>query len=164
MRAERSHHGNFLPFNFSAVGVGELWWEKQEQAESKTVHYEVLTVDLLQGNVGLSLQPPLRPSLASLSAVHISRLGRRRTSREPWRPCGLSAHLLPFAFYKTRLHRFKGAALLQYGAMPWMVVQYGFSSCKNLPGALVIRAAGMILIQVYPEGIIGRGGGSFPSK
>lgn len=62
MKAERSHHGNILPFNFRGMGVGELWWEKQEQAESKIVHYEVLTVDLLQGNVGLSLQPPLRHS------------------------------------------------------------------------------------------------------
>ena len=70
MRAERSHHGNILPFNFCGVEVGELWWEKQEQAESKIVHYEVLTVDLLQGNVGLSLQPPLSHSGFSFCPAH----------------------------------------------------------------------------------------------
>ena len=31
------------PLPYSGVGVGLLWWEKQEQTESKT---EVLTVDL----------------------------------------------------------------------------------------------------------------------
>lgn len=51
-------------------GVGELWWEKQEQAESKIVHYEVLTVDLLQGNVGLSLRPPFSHSGFSFCPTH----------------------------------------------------------------------------------------------
>lgn len=53
--------------------------KKQEQTESKTVCYGVLTVDLLQGNVGLSLN---QIHLASVSATHISHLVRRRTSRE----------------------------------------------------------------------------------
>lgn len=153
MRAERSHHGNILPFNFHGVGVGELWWEKQEQAESKTVHYEVLTVDLLQGNVGLSLQPPLSHAGCTFPTQAEGALLENCEGL-----AASSAHVLPYAFYQTRLDLFNGAALLQYGAKPWMAVQYGFSSCKNLPGALMIRTAGMILIQVYLEGISHRNG------
>lgn len=51
-------------------GWGSYGGKSRNKQSLKIVHYEVLTVDLLQGKVGLSLQPPLSHSGFSFCHAH----------------------------------------------------------------------------------------------
>lgn len=98
------------PLPYSGVGVGLLWWEKQEQTESKT---EVLTVDLLQGNVGLPLNHPLRPPGFCFCSTHFPPSQKKRFCRTLKAWWVSSAHVLSFAFYPIGLDRVNRPTLPQ---------------------------------------------------
>lgn len=160
-RAEKSHQGDILPFHFSEGGVGELWFEKQEQTKSKTVHDEVLTVDSLQGKWGTipssTTQSPwllfLQFTFPPNQKKHFS-----RTWKTSWSSLLMYFLLLSTKqdlIRSTRQHSFNKESCL--GWLYWMES----APVRTSPGALVIRTSVMMLFQVYPERISHRkwGGG-----